>query len=84
MAEFSLGSQPARYIMNAQAIGKFALLIACLVVSCHRPSAHVEAAPIFWTVHCVHLTLGGMGLGILISLAISPEFYRRHDREAYV
>ena len=32
--------------MNAQTIGKFSLLIACLSgVSCHRPSAHVEAAP---------------------------------------
>ena len=29
--------------MNAQTIGKFSLLIACLGVSCHRPSAHVEA-----------------------------------------
>ncbi len=42
---FSLGSQLSRYVMNAQTIGKFSLLIACLSgVSCHRPSAHVEAA----------------------------------------
>ena len=31
--------------MNAQTIGKFSFLIACLSgVSCHRPSGHVEAA----------------------------------------
>jgi hypothetical protein len=43
---FSLGSQLSRYVMNAQTVGKFSLLIACLSgVSCHRPSAHVEASP---------------------------------------
>ena len=32
----------------------------------------------------MHLATGGMGLGILVMLLISPEFYRRHDRGAYV
>jgi hypothetical protein len=38
----------------------------------------------FWFLHCTHLTVGGMGLGVLITLVISPEFYRRHDRTANV
>ncbi len=36
--------------------------------------------PRFWFFNCTHLTVGGMGLGILLSLVISREFYRRHDR----
>jgi amino acid transporter len=33
----------------------------------------------FWALDHLHATLGGMGLGILIILVISPDFYRRHD-----
>jgi len=36
----------------------------------------------FWFLHCTHLTVGGMGLGVLITLVISPEFYRRYDGTA--
>ncbi len=38
--------------------------------------------PQFWHIHFVHTSLGGMALGILISLAISPDLYKRWDRVA--
>jgi hypothetical protein len=38
----------------------------------------------FWFLHCTYLTVGGMALGVLITLVISPEFYRRHDSDKSV
>jgi hypothetical protein len=51
----------------------------------HQIGTHTDLSwTRFWLLHCTYLTVGGMGLGILITLVISPEFYRRHDRGANV
>jgi len=51
----------------------------------HRTGTHTTLSwSRFWFLHCTYLTVGGMGLGMLISLVISPEFYRRSDRSAHV
>ena len=51
----------------------------------HRVGPHTDLPwPRFWFLHCTYLTVGGMALGIFITLVISPEFYRRHDSDASV
>jgi len=59
----------------------FAWALTGLYLALHETNHHTDLPfTQFWFVHCIHLTVGGMGLGILLILVISPEFYRRHDR----
>jgi hypothetical protein len=59
----------------------FAWAATGLYLALHETNHHTDLPfPQFWFVHCTHLTVGGMGLGILLMLVISPELYRRHDR----
>ena len=63
----------------------FAWAMTGLYLALHETNHHTYLPfTQFWFVHCTHLTMGGMGLGILLTLFISPEFYRRYDRAANV
>jgi hypothetical protein len=67
------------FLLAAPLVLAWALL--GLYLALHETNHHTHLSPAtFWFVHCMHLTAGGMGLGILVTLVISPEFYRRHDR----
>jgi hypothetical protein len=51
----------------------------------HRTGGHTTMPwSRFWFLHCTYLTFGGVALGMLVSLVLSPEFYRRVDRRAHV
>src|SRR2546430_2148407 len=51
----------------------------------HHVDTHTDLSwSRFWFLHCTYLTVGGMALGIFITLVISPDFYKRHDRSAGV
>jgi len=63
----------------------FAWALTGLYLALHETNHHTHLPfTQFWFLHCTHLTVGGMGLGVLLMLVISPEFYRRHDRAANV
>jgi len=36
----------------------------------------------YWLLHYIHVTLGGMALGILILMILSPDFYRSRKDQA--
>jgi hypothetical protein len=51
----------------------------------HHVGTHTDLSwSRFWFLHCTYLTVGGMALGIFITLVVSPDFYKRHDRGASV
>jgi len=57
--------------------------ITGVYLAAHETNHHTDLPfTQFWFLHCTHLTVGGMGLGVLITLVISPEFYRRYDGTA--
>jgi hypothetical protein len=61
----------------------FVWALTGLYLALHETNHHTHLPfTQFWFLHCTHLTVGGMGLGVLLMLVISPEFYRRHDRAA--
>jgi peptidoglycan biosynthesis protein MviN/MurJ (putative lipid II flippase) len=49
----------------------------------HQKAGHTDLLwPRFWTLHCLFLIVGGVALGVLIALIISPEFWRRSGQTA--